>query len=218
MARECHLWRVVGNTLWSHTACDTGCKLLYLVTLWSLLLLFSSFTQDNACCHHCWHSLVHCGCKLCHFSGHIPQNVQWITQIKIVTKFNCLLPWNRTHYTVIFCKNGISQWFTFQGAFSFSCYFPFVCIKCKVFFISCQVCDKLKMSAALLSFIQGSYRSGKAGKSWVISLAKGKSGKFNLESQGIAHDWVENVPVIEGMLHILSNFKLYTRCVDERKE
>jgi len=28
------------------------------------------------------------------------------------------------------------------------------------------------MSAALLSFIQGSYRSGKAGKSWVISLAK----------------------------------------------
>jgi len=65
--------------------------------------------------------------------------------------------------------------------------FPFVCIKCKVF-ISCQVCDKLKMSAALLSFIQGSYRSGKAGKSWVISLAKGKSGKFNLESQGIAHD------------------------------
>jgi len=44
------------------------------------------------------------------------------------------------------------------------------------------------MSAALLSFIQGSYRSGKAGKSWVISLAKGKSGKFNLESQGIAHD------------------------------
>jgi len=36
------------------------------------------------------------------------------------------------------------------------------------------------------------------------------------ENCGIAHRWVENVPVIEGLIDILLNLKEYVKCVDKK--
>ena len=81
----------------------------------------------------------------------------------------------------------------------------------------------LWLSAMLIFYIlfNGSYWSVKSGKGQGIWWVRENQGTCKItwkvcENCGIAHRWVENVPVIEGLIDILLNLKEYVKCVDKK--